>query len=128
MGRDVAVSIGVKNSSNLVPLPGAITGAKDFAAWADRNEFEVRLLTDENDQVVDGKAIFDVINREISAGGVDRLFIFFAGHGVSLGAEISTPSCGRGRLWIGCIRACENRLLSQPAVGRIDGVDSSRSR
>ncbi|MFI2721336.1 hypothetical protein ACH5AI_34250 [Streptomyces collinus] len=85
MGRWFAVAIGVGRASGLRPLEAACQGAKDFAKWARGEGFAsvVELLDEE------GPVTFHAVDQEVNLivdeaerkRDVDRLFIYFAGHG-----------------------------------------------
>lgn len=81
MSRNVAVSIGVKKAGELPELPGAIAGAKEFRDWAEKNHYECKLITDETGPV-ELATIMKTI-KAILEDDVDRLLIFYAGHGQS---------------------------------------------
>jgi hypothetical protein len=87
MARRVAIAIGVEQSKGLVPLPGALRGADDFARWAKGQGFEVVPISDRGGPVR-ARDIFDAVNAAVSARDVEALFIFFAGHGVSKGLDV----------------------------------------
>lgn len=91
MAKSLAVAIGVRKSGNLVELPGAVAGAKEFAAWAedpDGGGFDKVLLFTDETEPVDGHKLFNDIKAEVEYRGVGKLFVFFAGHGVSLGLDV----------------------------------------
>ncbi len=85
MTRQVAIAIGVSRSVAGAPLPGALNGVKRFAKWAKNSGFSVIRFTDAK-HPVDATKIKATIKSAVETGDVSRLFIFFAGHGVSLGA------------------------------------------
>lgn len=92
MGRHVAVLIGVGHYRKMRRLPGAINGARQMAAWARTAGYEVVLMTDETCDrqrstpvVVNVGSIYAVIEDLIDAGDVERLLIYYAGHGQSRG-------------------------------------------
>lgn len=87
MARQVAIVIGVKNAGNLTPLPGAISGATDFASWAASAGFEVFKITDEREPVT-AYVVKEAFKSALKLPNVERLFIYFAGHGVSQGLDV----------------------------------------
>ncbi|MGE3966029.1 MAG: caspase family protein [Planctomycetota bacterium] len=86
MARQVAVVIGIERSGNLVPLPGARRGAQQFSEWARAAGFEVVELVDQGRSVT-AADVWAAVSTAVNAGDVTRLFIFFAGHGVSKGLD-----------------------------------------
>ena len=76
-----AVIIGVNQvKSGLPKLTAAASGAREVADWLGRNRYEVDLITDESDPV-ERSAIFKAVQKRTDAGNVERLVIYFAGHG-----------------------------------------------
>src|SRR6266567_3008763 len=89
MGRSVAIAIGVGQSGDLVILRGARNGAHEFAAWAHAVGFDqVVELIDDGSRKVRASEIYQVIDDAVDVGDVERLFIFFAGHGVAKGTAL----------------------------------------
>lgn len=85
--RSVVIAIGIERSGKLPRLPGAARGAKDFAAWAMENAYEVALFTDEGGKDVTFDAIRSKVEEFVDALDVGRLILFFAGHGCASAAE-----------------------------------------
>lgn len=81
MGKQVAIAIGVKRAGKLAELPGAVNGAKEFHAWAERQRYDAHLVTDEAEPVTVQK-LKGLIKTIIDDGEADRLLIYFAGHGI----------------------------------------------
>jgi hypothetical protein len=84
-----AVIIGVDryNDSALRDLQAAVQGAKDVAAWAESNGFEVKCLTDEANPIT-FERVQEAIENFTSRTGdqrLDQLFVYFSGHGVNRG-------------------------------------------
>jgi hypothetical protein len=89
VGANVAIVIGVGGDGRTLPvLEGAREDAKTFAAWASANgadgqpRYQTRLIVDEPGR----KVTVDDITRKIEPfleDTVDRLVLFFSGHGVS---------------------------------------------
>jgi hypothetical protein len=80
------LAIGISDAPPLNYLPGAVNGARAFAAWARARDAKVELLTDEKRPVgfTDAR---DALQRLLSGPGtISRLYIYFAGHGGSRGA------------------------------------------
>ncbi|MFU8873214.1 caspase family protein [Micromonospora sp. SL4-19] len=85
MARRIAVAIGVKSVPDLVPLPGAVNGVAEFTSWARQQGFEVEEITDFGGEPVRLASIYRVIDKAARARDVQQLFVYFAGHGVTLG-------------------------------------------
>lgn len=84
MGRQLALSIGIGSADGFRSLPGAVAGAAEFKVWAKAQGFDVILFDDtEGPVVADGPKT--VIADAVQDGNVDRLFLFFAGHGIGKG-------------------------------------------
>jgi Caspase domain len=107
MARRVAVIIGVGRYNGLTHLPGAVNGAREMAQWARDAGYEVILLTDGErggngtPGRVDAGTIAHEIDNLVQAGDVERLLVYFAGHGQSRGTDIDywlLPPDGMGPL------------------------------
>ena len=72
MPEKVALAIGVSQSGTLIFLPGARTGAEQFATWAESQGFDVIRLIDEDDRKITARDIYDAI--ENLPQGVKHLF------------------------------------------------------
>lgn len=86
-----AVVIGVNKTGNLPILQAAVSGAKDFADWAEKTQhMDVTLLTDENGGSVTLSQIKAAISQYVKSKKYTQLFVFFSGHGVlkAQGSEI----------------------------------------
>lgn len=82
--KKVCVAVGIGDASPLDYLRGAVNGAHAIADWARAQGYTTCLLTDEHDPVE-----FDDLKAELTrllAGGVERLLLYFGGHGLSPGA------------------------------------------
>lgn len=92
MARRCAIAVGVKNSGSLVPLPGAISAAEWFGAWASSEEFDfVKVITDKGKKPVVAKALQGAVKKVLAdASGDDSLFLYFAGHGLLFGSSTDT--------------------------------------
>lgn len=88
MARKVALAIGVSQSGNLTFLPAARIGAEEFARWAELQGFEVVRLIDGNSEEITAGRIYDALDEVLRARDVERLFVFFAGHGNSKGLDV----------------------------------------
>ncbi|HEX8625901.1 MAG TPA: caspase family protein [Allosphingosinicella sp.] len=77
-----AVSIGIGKVGTMPLLPGARLDAKRFAEWAGRNGYATRLVTDDTGPVKVEQ--LESCVEEILANYVERLVIFFSGHGTTL--------------------------------------------
>ena len=76
-----AVVIGVDAVGGGLPrLRAAASGAREVAEWLRRSDYDVRLFTDE-DVPVERSAVFRTVAGFVEAGTVDRLVVYFAGHG-----------------------------------------------
>lgn len=80
--------VGVGASGDLPELPGARTDARRAAAWAEASGYEVTALVDDDGTTVAAASIYDAVQQAVAAGDVDRLVLFFAGHGVAKGAAL----------------------------------------
>lgn len=88
MGRKVAIAIGVAGSVPRSYLTGALNGARDFAGWATSMGYETTLIVDDPTPVtmLSLKAGM-VAALKPAEGPIERLIIYFAGHGLIRGAE-----------------------------------------
>jgi Caspase domain len=77
-----AVSIGIGKVGSMPLLPGARLDAARFADWARSNGYETRLITDDSAPVTVEQLETSV--AEILECHVERLIIFFSGHGTTL--------------------------------------------
>jgi Caspase domain len=84
MARQVAIVIAVASIRGFPPLPGAASGAQEFAEWARTHGFEVEQFDDAAGPVT-GQQLFAAVTSVVDAGDVARLFIYFAGHGLNTG-------------------------------------------
>ncbi|WP_022696790.1 caspase family protein [Euryhalocaulis caribicus] len=76
-----AIVIGVDRvGGGLSRLAGAASGAREVADWLSRNAYETSIFTDE-DSLVDRGEIFGAIRRHVEAHNLERLLVYFAGHG-----------------------------------------------
>lgn len=85
----IFISIGVSRpGGGLDPLPGAITAAKRMAAWAQAQGYTTLLLHDEALPEITIDLLRDKITQAISKitdqTPLQRLVVFFAGHGAAL--------------------------------------------
>ena len=85
----IFISIGVSRpGGGLEPLPGAITAAKRMAAWAQAQGYTPLLLHDEAlpEITIDllRDEITQAINKITDQTALQRLVVFFAGHGAAL--------------------------------------------
>jgi hypothetical protein len=81
MGKQVAIAIGVRRAGRLADLPGAVNGAKEFYEWAGQHQYETHLVIDETGPVT-VQTLKSLIKAVIGDGDVERLLIYFAGHGI----------------------------------------------
>jgi len=76
-----AVVIGVdKVGGGLPKLKAAASGAEDVALWLRRSNYQVKILTD-RDGPVERKAIFQAVASLVETGALQRLVVYFGGHG-----------------------------------------------
>jgi len=83
--RMVAVIIGVASPQRLTYLPSAVNGAHAFKDWADALGYESRLVTDEDEPVRLARLRSEL--EAALANPVDRMVLYFAGHGLIREAE-----------------------------------------
>jgi hypothetical protein len=81
MDTQVAISIGVRQAGSLVELPGAINGAREFRAWAKRQNYKTFLVTDEKKAVTIAR-LSKLIKRVVDEIQPERLLLYYAGHGI----------------------------------------------
>ncbi len=107
------LAIGIGVTRELDDLPGAVTGAEDFAAWATKAGYETRLVTDRDGAVDIGRvraALLSLLpsprdgsDHEGPINPPERLLLYFAGHGMHSGLS---------SLWL-----LTNTYYSQEAIG-----------
>ena len=81
-----AILIGVNKTGGLPQLFDAVNGARDMAKWALEQGMpakNVHLFTDETGPV-EVHTIRAAITSLVSAGNIEQLIIYFAGHGVNI--------------------------------------------
>ncbi len=77
-----AIAIGVRKAGSLPELPGAVNGAKNFAAWAKDRGYEVHLVTDEKkNEAVRSERLRTLLKTIVDEGATTRLLVYFSGHG-----------------------------------------------
>lgn len=82
-----AVVVGVDVTGGLTPLSAAASGAEEVAAWLEQEGYDVFCLTDRPDpgtgapRPLKRQAILDAITALVDKGSVEKLVIYFAGHG-----------------------------------------------
>lgn len=82
MASRFAIAIGIKKSGKLTPLLGAPNDARRFAKWAKKNKYETHIVTDEKKPVTIGR-LKTLIERILKDNQVERLLLFYTGHGIS---------------------------------------------
>lgn len=82
----VAVGVDKTSSADFRPLNAAASGAKDFAAWAKVQEFDVALLTDQSDPVTVG-GVFEAVRNFVDKRVYSQLVLYFSGHGILLSPD-----------------------------------------
>lgn len=84
MGRRAAISIGVSKAGDLPTLEAAVPDARRFADWARANRYDdVRLIHDDDGPVRVAQVIEAV--EQVIEHDLERLLLFFSGHGTSSG-------------------------------------------
>ena len=82
MATRAAVLIGIGNLAGMTPLPGAVTGAHDMAAWATNQGWDsVRVFSDAGGQPVSYHSVFQHIDSLLQPRSLQQLLLYFAGHG-----------------------------------------------
>jgi hypothetical protein len=76
------ISIGINQATGLMPLQAAVSGAKEFDAWAQSQGYETTLFTDENNIPVSVQDVFNAIHTCVQSRRYEQLIVFFAGHGI----------------------------------------------
>jgi len=82
-----AVVIGIDRTGGLTPLKAAASGAEDVARWLRGEGYQVTCLTDRPDPAtgdarpVTRRMIFDAVAEHVNRSNVEKLVIYFAGHG-----------------------------------------------
>ena len=66
----------------MTTLNAAVSGARDFRAWAKRQGCDTVLLVDDGANKVALVNIFDEVKRIVRAGTYSQLIIYFSGHGI----------------------------------------------
>src|SRR5271167_864771 len=79
------VAIGVSRPGRLEPLPGAARDAAKVGDWAKKAGYNyVRVLTDATKgATVTAEKVYNICEKLLKIKGLDRLVIFFSGHGIS---------------------------------------------
>lgn len=93
--KRACLAIGIGVTQELDDLPGAVTGAEQFAAWAKKAGYETRLVTDATGAVDIAHvraallsllpAPRDGSDHEGPVNPPERLLLYFAGHGMHSG-------------------------------------------
>ncbi len=84
--KKCAVIIGVNKTGGLPQLSAAAKGAIDFKDWADNQDFDTVLLTDEDGKKVKVNDIFEAVKGFVDKNTYSQMIIFFSGHGILKGA------------------------------------------
>ncbi len=88
MGRKLAIVIAVAGSVPRKYLTGALNGARDFAFWATRMGYQTTLIMDDPAPVtMQGLKERMVTALTAGEGSIERLIVYFAGHGLIREAE-----------------------------------------
>lgn len=84
MGEMRCIAIGVSDAEKLTYLPGAITGARAFGAWAKNVGIPTEILTDE-EKPIDVDTVKAAFQRSFAGKpSISRFLVYFAGHASSL--------------------------------------------
>lgn len=82
------VFIGVDRSGDLARLTAAAEGARRMHAWAlaqgMRDGSHAKVITDDDGGKVGLDQVYDAIVQIVDGAGVDRLIVYFAGHGLNI--------------------------------------------
>ena len=82
MATRAAVLIGIGNIAGMAPLPGAVSGALDMAAWATSQGWDsVQVFSDAGGQPVSYQTVFQHIDSLLRPRSLQQLLLYFAGHG-----------------------------------------------
>lgn len=83
-----ALVVGISDAPPLEFLQGAVNGARAFAKWTQDQKIPTELLTDE-EKPVGFQDVRDAFGRLFAdrAVRIDRLFVYFAGHGLTRDAS-----------------------------------------
>src|SRR2546426_2895347 len=89
--RMVAFAFAVADAKPLESLSAALNGARDFVAWASALGYETTLVTDEDERTpATGGRLpneLDAFLKTAATDPIDRLVLYFAGHGLIQEAE-----------------------------------------
>lgn len=77
-----AVIIGVDKTGGLPVLNAAGSGAIDMSNWANKQGFDITLLTDANDRPVTIQLIKKAIQGYLEQLTYEQLVVYFSGHGI----------------------------------------------
>ncbi|MEV8504058.1 caspase family protein [Actinoplanes sp. NPDC051475] len=87
MPRSIALLIGVSRVRGLPVLTGVASGLDQFAEWAERQDFAVQRFDDLGGDPLEIKPVTAAVREAVDAGDVERLFVYFSGHGVIRGLD-----------------------------------------
>lgn len=76
-----AVVIGVNKTGGMTVLSAAVTGARQFADWAESQGYDIALHTDD-EQVVRCGDILNSVRSFVDQRNYHLMVVFFAGHGI----------------------------------------------
>jgi hypothetical protein len=76
-----AVVIGVDKPGDFPPLKAAASGARDIGRWLSAEGYSVHQFTDDQGPVR-AEALYDTFERLITPPTLDKLVVYFAGHGL----------------------------------------------
>lgn len=80
------IIIAVSNYDGYIDLPGAITSAKKIRKWAEQScqecNYKVLYLADDIFKKIDTQLVKEKVNQFLDTNHIDRLVVYFAGHGI----------------------------------------------
>ena len=82
----IAIVIGVNEPRAPAALKGAVNDAKAFAAWIEKQGFDVKQFTDDKGSVTFA-SIFTEVERIVTAATYSQVVVYFAGHGFQSGGS-----------------------------------------
>jgi hypothetical protein len=87
MSRRAAIVIGIECADQKLRLPAASADATKFSKWAEDSGFEVFLFIGDSENHVGWDSISKCIEKLVSEGEIEKLFLYFSGHGLTLSPE-----------------------------------------
>jgi hypothetical protein len=87
MSRRAAIVIGIEAADKKPRIPAALADATEFSKWAKDSGLEVFLFLGDYDTPVRAESISECIDKLVSEGDIEKLFLYFSGHGLTLSPE-----------------------------------------